>query len=70
MDFGAALEALRNGENVSRKGWNGKGMWVELMVPDDDRYRQYLLMYTVDGSYVPWVASQTDLLANDWAIVS
>lgn len=29
-------------------------------------FRPYLLMYTADGEFVPWVASQTDLLADDW----
>jgi hypothetical protein len=29
----------------------------------------YLLMYTVNGSFVPWLASQTDLLAGDWEVV-
>lgn len=32
-------------------------------------FRPYLLMRTVDGSFVPWVASQTDLLARDWSAV-
>lgn len=30
------------------------------------RFRPYLLMKTVDDDFVPWVASQTDLLAQDW----
>lgn len=29
-------------------------------------FREYLMMRTVDGSFVPWVASQTDILAGDW----
>lgn len=29
-------------------------------------FRPYLMMKTVDGEFVPWVASQTDLLAKDW----
>lgn len=29
----------------------------------------YIAMRTVDGSIVPWLASQTDILANDWVIV-
>lgn len=32
------------------------------------RLRPYLMTCTVDGDFVPWVASQTDLLADDWAI--
>lgn len=34
MDFGAALVALKSGQRVSRAGWNGKGMWLELQRPD------------------------------------
>lgn len=30
------------------------------------RFRPYLMMYTAQGDFVPWVASQTDLLADDW----
>lgn len=33
------------------------------------RFLPYLLISTVDGACVPWLASQTDLLANDWEIV-
>lgn len=33
------------------------------------KFRPYLMMYTAQADFVPWVASQTDLLADDWAIV-
>lgn len=33
-------------------------------------FRPYLMMRTVDGEFVPWVASQSDLLAEDWEVVS
>jgi hypothetical protein len=32
----------------------------------DGVFRSYLMMCTADGEFVPWVASQTDLLAEDW----
>ena len=32
-------------------------------------FRPYLMMRTVDGSFVPWVISQTDALADDWECV-
>jgi hypothetical protein len=69
--FGFALEQLNNGNRVSRKGWNGKDMWVELQVPDthSKMTRPYIYMSTVDAALVPWVASQTDLLADDWFVV-
>jgi hypothetical protein len=71
MDFGQALTALRDGSRVTRDGWNGKGMYIELQVPDEHSKmrRPYLFMRPVDGDLVPWVASQTDLLAEDWRTV-
>lgn len=33
MDFGKAIEALKEGKKVSRKGWNGKGMFLWLKTP-------------------------------------
>jgi hypothetical protein len=71
MNFGSALEYLKVGERVTRDGWNGKGMWLELQVPDEHSKmsRPYIFMKTVDGQLVPWVASQSDLLADDWCLV-
>lgn len=69
MDFGEALTELKGGSKVTREGWNGKGMFVEMQVPDEHSKmrRPYLFMSPVDGDLVPWVASQSDLLAEDWA---
>lgn len=33
-------------------------------------YRSHIDMKTADGSVVPWVASQTDILADDWTTVT
>jgi len=84
MTFGAAIEALKAGEKVARAGWNGKGMFIYYvpansypaqtdaarsvfgdMVP----YRAYLAMKTVNDEVVPWLASQSDILEDDWEIV-
>jgi hypothetical protein len=71
-DFGYALQQLRLGNKVTRRGWNGKGMWLALQIPDEHSKmsREYIYMSTVDATLVPWVASQTDLLAADWLVVS
>lgn len=68
FDFGTALNLLKAGRRVSRKGWNGKDMYVQMQVPDEHSKmrRPYLYMRPVDGELVPWVASQSDLLAEDW----
>jgi hypothetical protein len=33
------------------------------------RFLPYIMMKTADGSFVPWLASQTDILSNDWLVV-
>jgi hypothetical protein len=74
MDFGYALNAVRNGGKIQREGWNGKGLWVELQRPDVNSKMTlpYLFItYPSDaqntpGARVPWLASQTDVLAEDW----
>jgi hypothetical protein len=72
LNFGDALEALKEGKKVCRKGWNGKGMWIHLQVPDAHSKMNlpYIYISTVDQKLVPWLASQTDILANDWQVVS
>jgi len=86
MDFGKALEALKAGKKVARRGWNGKGMFLyyvpanrytaltdaakEIMGEDGKvEYGAYIAMKTAQGNVVPWLASQTDMLAEAWEIV-
>ncbi len=71
MTFGYAIKQLHNGSKVQRAGWNGKGMWIALQTPDagSKMTRPYIYMSTVEGDLVPWVASQTDILAVDWQTV-
>jgi hypothetical protein len=68
VDFGDAIRLLKSGGRVSRSGWNGKGMWLELQTPDAHSKMSlpYIYMRTVTGDLVPWLASQTDMLASDW----
>lgn len=72
MDFGSAIKALKLGNTVARSGWNGKGMWLGLQRPDahSKMFLSYIYMSTAQGDLVPWLASQTDMLAEDWEIVS
>lgn len=69
LNFGEALEVLKSGGRVQRSGWNGKGMWIELQRPDENNKMTlpYIFMKTADDHLVPWLASQTDILANDWS---
>lgn len=70
-DFGWALRCLKAGEKVQRENWNGKGQFLELQVPDENSKMTlpYIFITTVQGDRVPWLASQTDMLANDWRVV-
>lgn len=75
MDIGEAVEAMRKGKCVARSGWNGQGMWIQLKNafkgPGAGAMLElpYVRMRTVGNELVPWVCSQTDLLADDWEIV-
>lgn len=107
--FGQALESLKQGRLVTRKGWNGKGMFIfmrpadeirvdivvnnvkslplsvkdyykkdmfdtnntPIKIADDDvvKFTAYLCMKAADGTIVNgWLASQTDMLSEDWMI--
>jgi len=84
-NFGTALGALKNGYKLAREGWNGKGMYIFLINPVDgsgngwtytngvnDNFPllPFIAMKTADNKVVPWLASQTDILAEDWSVVS
>jgi hypothetical protein len=79
MNFGQAIELLKEGKKVRRKGWNGKGIFIELQVPDEysKMTHPYIYIDTTGLSTdnpdapkdrVPWLASQTDMLSNDWEV--
>lgn len=84
LTFGLAIEALKACKRVARAGWNGKGMWLGLVkgyeyVPTSVEHMNaalgcmklpWICMKTADNCMVPWLASQTDVLAEDWVIVS
>lgn len=91
--FGTALECLKAGKKVARKGWNGKGMYIYLVkgtvleayelrneahehvgknLPPftDVNINDHIDMKAADGSIVVgWLASQTDMLAEDWEVI-
>ena len=83
MNFGQAIEALKAGKKVSRYGWNGKGMFLFLRegrlitgvdpstpMGGDFESLPHICMRTADGKCcVGWLASQTDMLGEDWEVV-
>ena len=84
MNFGDALALLKQSKKVTRNGWNGQGMFL-YYVPantyraqtnaarsafgDEVPYGAYLAIKTAQNNVVPWLASQTDVLAEDWQTV-
>jgi hypothetical protein len=79
MDFGDAIRCLKRGQRVQRHGWNGKGMWLTYVHMSeasaarpsiDLRALPWIGMKTADGCFVPWLASQTDVLGDDWRVVA
>lgn len=90
LTFGQAVELLKVGKKVARKGWNGKGMFLALVNGSDADYHvnsrifgtgedgnsekqmpilDAIYMKTANDELVPWLASQTDMLAEDWVVV-
>lgn len=71
LSFGHALVILKEGGRVARTGWNGKGMWLECQFPDagSKMTRPYIYIKTADGGLVPWLASQADMLEDDWTVL-
>lgn len=71
QDFGWALDQLQAGKAVAREGWNGPKQYLRLQVPDaaSKNTLPYIWIRTVQGDRVPWLASQTDMLATDWNII-
>lgn len=75
MDFADALRAMKKGKRVMRKGWNGKGMFIEIHAspylthdPHPITSELFIHIKNPQGSFVPWVARQADLLMDDWEI--
>lgn len=69
--IGWAVKQMRDGNRVSRQGWNGKDMWLALQSPDpfSKMTRPFVYIKAADGNYMPWLCSQADLLASDWFVV-
>lgn len=84
LSFGDAMREMKCGNKVARSGWNGKGMFLFLIagdswyfdtdvdgVEDCDGVKTlpFVCMKTADNKLVPWLASQTDVIANDWMVI-
>lgn len=69
LNFGEALQRLKDGKKVYRKGWYGKHHLL-LHEPDagEPSTQPYIVIVTQGGDIVPWLASQSDVLAEDWCV--
>ena len=75
-DIGWAVRKLKEGAKICRYGWNGKGMWLAVAgsavvnggAADGEHVTRFVVMRVANGTFVPWNASQWDLLAEDWEL--
>ena len=79
MDFGDVIRGMKEDpdKRFARKGWNGKGIYIKIQMPDEGSANTLPYLYIVTNELasdnpdaprgrVPWLASQTDMLADDW----
>lgn len=77
LTFSEALDAAKAGHSIQRSGWNGAGLVVKVQRPDANSKMTLPYLYieypenakNTPGARCPWLASQTDILAEDWSIV-
>lgn len=83
MNFGKAIETLKEGKKVAREGWNGKSQYIELATnisyvnaegevincEHNAIGNKAIAFVGTSGVQMGWLASQADMLAEDWIVV-
>jgi len=83
MNFGHAIELMKQGYKVQRKGWNGKSQYIELATnisyvnaakevvntEHEAIGNKAIAFVGTSGVQMGWLASQADMLAEDWCVV-
>jgi len=83
MTFGEAIENMKKGEKVARRGWNGKKQYIQLATgisyktaqgeivncEHDAIGNKAIAFVGTSGVQMGWLASQADMLAEDWELV-
>lgn len=83
MTFGRAMIGLKLGNRLARKGWNGKRQYIELAtcisykntkgeiqnVEHEEIGSNAIAFVGTSGIQIGWLASQADMLAEDWYAV-
>lgn len=85
MTFGEALERCKKGAHISREGWNGREQYIEMATDIEytdfwgDQKKAYhedigssclVFVNPKKGNQIGWLASQSDMLANDWVVLN
>ena len=83
MNFGKAIDLLKKGKKVSRKGWNGKNQYIELTsnisyknadgeiinINHKTIGNKAIAFVGTSGIQIGWLASQSDMLSDDWELI-
>ena len=83
MNFGQALELLKQGKKVTRRGWNGKKQFIELATNisyvntaeeiinagHETMGNKAIAFVGTSGIQIGWLASQADMLSEDWMMI-
>ena len=83
MNFGKAIDLLKEGKKLRRKGWNGKNQYIELATNISYKNadgeiininhktigNKAIAFIGTSGSQIGWLASQSDMLSDDWELI-
>ena len=83
MNFGKAIDLIKEGKKVSRKGWNGKNQYIELAtnisyknadgeiinIKHKTMGNKAIAFIGTSGIQIGWLASQSDMLSDDWELI-
>ena len=83
MNFGKAIELLKEGKKLRRNGWNGKNQYIELAtnisyknadgeiinINHKTMGNKAIAFIGTSGIQIGWLASQSDMLSDDWELI-
>ena len=83
MNFGKAIDLLKEGKKLRRKGWNGKNQYIELATNISYKNadgeiininhktigNKAIAFIGTSGIQIGWLASQSDMLSDDWELI-
>ena len=83
MNFGKAINLLKEGKKLRRKGWNGKNQYIELAtnisyknvdgeiinINHKTMGNKAIAFIGTSGVQIGWLASQSDMLSDDWELI-